>query len=268
MPTTPAHMEHQPQPGPVLVPSGQRKPEAGGDEYRDTMDAVGRLAGKVAHHLNSLITVIEGHAWLLEDELVDGPLPSELREIRDGCRRATDLSTQLLSISGRRWREPRVVDLRTLVSDLDLGRFFSGNSVFCTDFAAVTCPVRVDSEQLEEAVVGLVLRAKKAVGHSGTVLVRIDHLPGRWLDGSPGTARVQLEVSDSGRGVEKETPSKASHPSFRTDPLLEDRGRGMSVAYGIVRQSGGTMTVSSAPGYGTTVRVCLPAVAPAAVAPA
>jgi signal transduction histidine kinase len=104
MPTTPGNMEHQPQPDLVLVATGQGVPEVGANEYRETMDAMGRLAGKVAHHLNNLITVIEGNASLLEDELVDGPFASELREIRDACGRATDLSTQLLSIGGYRWR--------------------------------------------------------------------------------------------------------------------------------------------------------------------
>jgi signal transduction histidine kinase len=144
---------------------------------------------------------------------------------------------------------------------MDLGHFFSGDAVLCTDFTTLTCPVRVDSEHLEEVVVGSVLNAKEAMGHSGTILIRIDHLPGRRIDGSPGTAWVQLEVSDSGRGMDKGTLSGVFHPFCSIHPFLEDRGLGMSVACGIVRQSGGTMTVSSAPGCGTTVRVWLPAVA-------
>ena len=142
-------------------------------------------------------------------------------------RWATDLSTQLLSISGHRWGEPRVVDLRTLVSDMDLGRFFTGHTVFCSDFATVPCPVQVDSLPLEEVVAGLVLNARDAVGHSGTVLVRIDHLTGKRIAGRSGTGWVRLEVSDSGRGRD-------------TEPLR----------------------VPNASGCGTTIRMWLPAVTP------
>jgi len=136
-----------------------------------------------------------------------------------------DLSTQPVSISGHRWGELRVVDLRALVSGMDLGRFFSGNTVFCTDFATVPCLVQVDSLPLEELVVGLVLNAREAVRHSGTVLVRIDHFTGKRIAGRSGTGWVMLEVSDSGRGRD-------------TEPLR----------------------VPNASGCGTTVRMWLPAV--------
>jgi signal transduction histidine kinase len=236
-------------------------PEVGMDEYRDTMDAVGRLAGKVAHHLNNLLTVVVGSATHLEDELADRRFASELRDIRDACGRASDLSTQLLSISGFGWREPRIVDLRTLVSGMDLGRFFSDEVVLRTDFAPVTCPVRVDPIDLEEVVVGLVLNAREAVGGRGTVRVGIDHLPEMKIHGSPPRGWVQVDVSDSGRGMDRETLSRVFHPFFSTRPFSEDRGLGLSVACGIVRQSGGMIKVSSAPGRGTTVRVWLPAAA-------
>jgi signal transduction histidine kinase len=234
-------------------------PEMGVDGYRETMDAVGRLAGKVAHHLNNLLTVVEDNASYLEEELEDPRFAPGLRDIREACGRASELSTQLLSISGCRWCEPHTVDLRTLVSGMDLGRFFSDDVEFRTDFVATTCRVRVDPAHLEEVVVGLVLNAREAVGGHGTVRVGIDHIPGMEIDGSPATGWVQLEVSDSGPGMDWETLSRAFQPFFSTRPFSEDRGMGLSVACGIVRQSGGTMKISSAPGCGTTVRVWLPA---------
>jgi len=244
-------------------------PEVGTDGYREAMDAVGRLAEKVAHHLNNLLTVVQGNAAFLEEALdhalgdasQDRRFTAELREIRDACGRASGLTTQLLSLSGSRWREPRIVELRTLVSDMDLGRFFPNDVMFCRDFTAVTCPVRVDPAHLEEVVFELVLNAREAVDGGGTVRVGIDHLPCRKIDGSPAKGWVQLEVADSGRGMDRRTLNRIFHPFFSTRPFSEDRGLGLSVACGIVRQSGGTMKVSSAPGCGTTVRIWLPAAA-------
>ena len=234
-------------------------PEVGADEYRDTMDAVGYLAGEVGHHLNNLLTVVEGNASFLEDELGNGRFASEVQDIRDACRWATDLSKQLLAISGHRRRRPRVLDLRTFVSGMDLGRFFSGDTVFCADFATVMCPVRVDPAHLEAAVIQLVLNAKEAVDRCGTVLVRIESLPGRSIDDSLGAGGVHFEVSDSGRGMDRGTLNRVFHPYFSTRPLLEDRGLGLSVADWTVRENGGTMKVSSASGCGSTVRVWFPA---------
>jgi len=232
------------------------------EEHRVTLDAVGRLAGKVAHHLNNLLTAVEGNVSLLEAELAQWRATPELSDIRDACGRARELSNQLLSISGHRWREPRVVDLPTLVAGMGLGRFFSGDVGFCTWFAGVECPVRVDPVHIQEVVVELVLNAREAVDGCGTVLVEIDHLPVQNGGGSPGRGWVKLEVSDSGRGMDRETLSRVFQPCSGDRPFLEDRGLGLSVALGIVRQSGGTMRVSSAPGRGTTVRVMLPAVSP------
>ena len=248
-------------------------PEVGTDDYRETMDAVGRLAGKVAHHLNNLLAVVDGNASFLEealelarDEALEGAsqdprFTSELREIRNACARASGLTTQLRSISGSRWSEPRVVDLRTLVLDMDLGRFFSDDVGFWTDFASKTCPVRVDPGHLEEVVFGLVLNAREAVGGGGTVRIAIDNLSSTKVDGSAAEGWVQLEVSDSGEGMDEEALSRVFQPYFSTHSYSEDRGLGLSVACGVVRQSGGNMKVFSTPGGGTTVRVRLPVAA-------
>jgi signal transduction histidine kinase len=230
-----------------------------------TMEAVGRLAGRIAHHLNNLLTVVEGNASFLEDALGNGlddrQLSTELQEIRNACGRTSKLTTQLLSISGYRWSEPRLVDLRTLVSGMDLGYFFEDHVGFRTDFAAAACPVRVDPTLMEEVVLALVLNAREAVGSRGTVRVGIDNFLAEKDNGGSANGWVQLEVSDSGPGMDEETLSKAFHPFFSTRPFPEDRGLGLSVAYGIVQQSRGSMIISSAPGSGTTVRMRFPAAA-------
>lgn len=243
--------------------SGIRRevPEVGMGAYADSMEAMGRLAGRVASHLNELLEVVDRNTSSMGEALEDGQGARELQEIRDAYGRASELSEKLLSISGCRRSEPRIVDLRTLVSEMKLGRSFSDDVLYCTDFAVVTCPVNVDPTHLEELVLELVRNAREAVGERGTVRVGIDHLPGATIDGSRRMGWVQLEVSDSGKGMDWETLTHAFQPFFTTRASAEDRGLGLAACCGILRQSGGTMKVYSAPGSGTTVRVWLPAAA-------
>jgi signal transduction histidine kinase len=245
------------------LPVGMPQPEADGD--RDTIEAVGRLAGRVAHQLGNLLTVVDGNTAFLEEALKNRPedrrFAAEFQEIRSVCGRAADLTRQLLSISGQRSSEPQLVDLRTLVSDMEPGYFFGDHVAFITDFAAVTCPAWVDPARMEEVVLALLMNARDAVDGHGTVRVEIGLLPGTTRDGSAGRGWVDLEVSDSGPGMGEDTLGRVFHPFFSTHPLSEDRGLGLSVARGIVEQNGGTMKVSSTPGSGTTVRVRLPAAA-------
>ncbi len=230
-------------------------------EAVETMQAMSQFAGKIAHHLNNMLTVVGGNTAYLESELSGQGFDAELNDIRDACGRATELASRLLTISGRRWAEPRVVDLRALVSDMDLGRFISGDVVFCTEFAAARCRVRVDPAHLRDVVTELVLNARDAVHGRGSVRVGVEHLPSRSTENGSSAGWVELEVSDTGCGMDEETLSRAFHPFFSTHSFSEHRGLGLSVAHGIVRQCGGTMRIASAPGRGTTVRVWLPAVA-------
>ncbi|TVP75725.1 MAG: hypothetical protein EA352_07465 [Gemmatimonadales bacterium] len=237
-------------------------PEVGMNGHRETMEAVSRLAGKVTHHLSNLLTVVEGNVSILQAELTDRRFSSELRDIRKACERASELSGRLLSISGCRWYEPRTVDLRALVSDMDLGRYFAAGVGFCTDFSAAPCTVRVDPAHLGDLLLELVLNASEALENQGNVRVAIDVLPWKRVRHNSPLGCVQLDVSDSGKGMDMETLERVFHPFFGAHPFSENRGLGLSVVYGIVRQTGGTMTVSSAPGRGTTVRVWFPFAGP------
>jgi two-component system, cell cycle sensor histidine kinase and response regulator CckA len=235
--------------------------EVGMGGYADSVDAVGRLAGKVALRLSELFAVVDRNTASMGEALEDGQLAGELQEMRDACVQALVLSNHLLSISGSRRAEPRVIDLRTLVSEMRLGHSISDDVLYCTDFAAEPCPVNADPAHLEELILGLVRNAKEAVGRCGTVRIAIDHLPAMKIDGSRKMGWVQLDVSDSGQGMDWETLTRAFHPFFTTRPDPEDRGLGLAVSCGIIRQNGGTMKIYSAPGCGTTVRVWLPAAA-------
>lgn len=243
---------------PGLSGSGTR---AGVEADEETMHAVRRLAGRVAHHMNNLLTVVGVNAEHLEAELSGRGFDSELGDIRDACGRAAEVSSKLLALSACNWSHPSIVDLRSHVLDMNLGRFFSGDVVFCTEWGDVKCPVNVDPAQLEDAVTELVLNARDALHGGGTVRVGIDYLPGTKLRSTPSAGWVQLEVSDSGQGMDRATLSKAFHPFFSTRPSAQHMGLGLSVAHGIVRRSGGVMQVFSTPGRGTTVRVWLPAMA-------
>ncbi|TVP57282.1 MAG: hypothetical protein EA351_06090 [Gemmatimonadales bacterium] len=243
-------------------PLPARISQVGMHETGETMDAMRRLAGRVAHHLNNLLTVVGGNAAYLDTALSGREFESELRDILEACEQATELSSRLLSISGCRWAEPRIFDLRTLVSEMSLGRYFSEDILFCTDLAAKPCSVQVDPAQMKELVIELVLNARDAIQGGGKVRVGIEYLPGMSIEGGPSTGWVQLEVSDSGEGMDQETLSRAFHPFFSTHPFEENRGLGLSVAYAIVRQSGGTLKIFSATGRGTTVRVWLPSIVP------
>jgi signal transduction histidine kinase len=234
----------------------------GGEESDEAMEAVARLAGKVAHHLNNLLTVVGGCMAHVESELGDDSLEAEFTDIRHACTRAKELSSQLLSISGNRWMDPRVLDLRTLVLELDLAGLFAPDVIVAMDFEATPCPVLVDPTYMSQVVTGLARNAHEALGDEGVVTVRIDHLPGRTIDGRAATGWISLEVTDTGPGMDPETLKRVLHPFYGTHPFTEDRGVGLSAAYGIVRQFGGTLKLSSALGQGTTVRVWLPASPP------
>jgi signal transduction histidine kinase len=239
-----------------------RLPDGWGDGHPDTMEAVGRLAGRVAHHLNNTLTVVDCNASFVEDALEgengDRRLAAELREIREACGVAARLAARLLSISGRRWSEPRDVDLRTLVSEMNLRGRFGADLVLRTDFPAEACPVRVDPAQLTEAVLELVLNAREAVGSRGTVRIGVGNVVCRDADDGALERRVWLEVSDTGRGMDAWTLERAFHPFFSTHPFSADRGLGLTVARTIMRENGGGMNLSSSPGRGTTARMWLP----------
>ncbi len=230
-------------------------------EGGETMDAMRLLAGRVAHHLNNLLTVVGGNASYLNRALAGREFDAELGDILDACEHAGELSSRLLSISGCRWADPRVFDLCDLVSDMDLGRYFSGDVLFCSDLVAEPCSVRLDLSHMKDLLIELVLNARDALEDSGKVRIGVEYLPGTSIEDGPSTGWVQLEVADSGPGMDRETLSRAFHPFFSTHPFSENRGLGLSVVHAIVRQSGGTLKIFSALGRGTTVRVWLPSIA-------
>ena len=229
------------------------------------MEAVGRLAGGVAHDFNNLLNVISGYAELGLRRL---PPESDARrhvgEILRAAERAATLTRQLLTFSRRQVVPPRVIDLNAIVADMDgLIRRLIGEDVdLTTRPSPETLIVRVDPGQMEQVLMNLAVNARDAMPGGGrlvveTALVELD--AGSVGDLPPGRYAA-LTVRDTGCGMDAETASRIFEPFFTTKAEGKGTGLGLSTVWGIVKQSGGTVTVESRPGLGTAFRVLLPQV--------
>lgn len=231
------------------------------------LEAICRLAGGVTHHFNDLLTEIRGSAAFLLETSSDPAVRREASEILAACRSGADLTSQLLAVTGRQMRRPRLVDLRSLLAESDLERLVSGNVVFCLDLPATPCLVMADPSHMGVVASNLVSNAREAVGEAGAVVVRLDVLPGRTASGCARPGWVQLEVTDNGPGMEAGTARLALDPFFTTRQRPSCSGMGLAVVHGVVRQSGGSVAIDTAPGRGTRVRVWLPSADGAATGP-
>jgi two-component system cell cycle sensor histidine kinase/response regulator CckA len=229
------------------------------------MEAVGRLAGGVAHDFNNVLTVILNTCEFL---LFDSP-PGEERAgtaevtgIKRAAERAGALTRQLLAFSRRQVLTPKVLDLNVLVRDMTamLTRLIGEDVAVSLVLAPELGLVRADPGQLEQLVMNLAVNARDAMPRGGTLTIETREIsigvasrsplpPGRY---------AELLVSDDGIGMEEETLRHVFEPFFTTKKPGEGTGLGLATAYGIARQSGGDITVTSAPGKGTTFRVLLP----------
>ncbi len=230
------------------------------------MEAVGRLAGGVAHDFNNILGIISACAEILRDHIVDAPLPVELiGHIRDASKRGASLTRQLLAFSRKQPTQPKVLDLNERLKDVcKLLRPLMGD-----DIKVVFSPrtevafVHADPSQLDQIVVNLAVNSRDAMPNGGkfvmeTATTDFDEdfarqhppmVPGRY---------VMLAVSDEGTGMDEATRSRIFEPFFTTKEVGKGTGLGLATVYGIVQQSGGHIWVYSEPGHGTTFKVYLP----------
>jgi two-component system cell cycle sensor histidine kinase/response regulator CckA len=246
------------------------------------MEAVGRLAGGVAHDFNNMLTAIRGNAQLLLGEIPAGTLMHEdVQEIDHAAARAADLTRQLLAFSRSQVLQPRLLNLNAVVRGVEpmLRRLIGEDIHFTTALADGLCTVRADPAQVEQIILNLVVNARDAMPHGGGLRIETRNLePGEALgmelaEGADGCGPVALVVRDTGCGMDPETLERVFEPFFSTKAPGVGTGLGLSTVYGIVKQSGGHVAVESEPQRGSTFTICLPGVdalpdTPVAAAPA
>ncbi len=239
-----------------------------------SMDAMGRLAGGIAHVFNNLLTAIACETELALARLSpDDAARKHLREVEKVGQRGAALARQLLAFSGRQVLHPRLVQLNHVLTGLeDRIRRFLGNEIeLRMDLHAELDRVSVDPEQFEQVVMNLVSNARDAMPDGGrlsleTANVDVDPGPGSHpLVATPGRF-VLLKVSDSGPGMPEDVRRHAFEPFFSTKGGMEITGLGLSTAYGIVAQSGGQIVADSEPGSGARFHIFLPSAEQAATA--
>lgn len=233
------------------------------------IEAIGRLAGGVAHDFNNILTAIVGSVdLLLMDTPEDDPRRVDIEEIRTAANRASSLTSQLLAFSRRQMLQPRLLDLNELVRETErlLRRTIGEDIEFQTDLDPNIGPVRADFTQLQQVIMNLVVNARDAMPHGGSLTIatftsQLDKpLTHRGAVIQPGT-HVVFTVSDTGHGMDEATLERIFEPFFTTKEPGKGTGLGLAMVYGFVKQSGGYIAVDSSPGMGATVTIYLPSAA-------
>ncbi|MBK6422748.1 MAG: PAS domain S-box protein [Gemmatimonadetes bacterium] len=240
------------------------------------MEAIGQLAGGVAHDFNNLLTVINGYAEILRAQLAtDSEAGESVHAILEAGQRAAALTGQLLAFSRKAMVQPRLVDLNEVVDAAArmLRRLIGEQVTFVSRLQPGLPPVRIDPGQIEQVVLNLAVNARDAMPDGGTLVVETSELlVPAMITTETGEFRaghtVQLTVSDTGHGMSEEVRARVFEPFFTTKGVGKGTGLGLATVYGIIRQAGGHVEVSSAPGHGTSFRVLLPVAAAAGQAAA
>ena len=231
------------------------------------MDAVGRLAGGVAHDFNNLLMVINGYTEVLLEQLEkDSAMHSKVQSIQQAADRAATLTRQLLAFSRKQLLELKVVDVNTVVGDMErlLRPLIGENIELVTRLSTQTGRTRADAGQLEQVIMNLVVNAKDSMPEGGKLTLQTAEVAvgqnfshHRFIQ--PGRYAV-ISVADTGHGMDKETQSRIFEPFFTTKEKGKGTGLGLSTVYGIVKQSSGYVFAQSEVGAGTIFYVYLPRV--------
>ena len=226
------------------------------------MEALGQLTGGIAHDFNNMLMVVSGNAQILKRRLRDPKNLRSVEAIEIAAARGENLTRQLLAFSRRQTLNPIVVSLRQRLAEFRdlLASSARGDITLVIDIRHSVWPVAVDIHELELALINLVVNARDAMLGGGTITITAKNLrlqPDDTPDGLHGEF-VALTVTDTGRGIEADILPKVFEPFFTTKQLDKGTGLGLSQVYGLTRQSGGTVTITSEVGSGTTVTIYLP----------
>jgi PAS domain S-box-containing protein len=241
------------------------------------LETVGKLAGGVAHEFNSILTAIIGQGELLRADLPAGsPLAGNVTSILQAANRASTLTRQLLAFGRKQFLQPEILDLNlTLAGMQDMFHHLMGPDITTQIIPAPGLhAVRADAGQIEQVIVNMAINARDAMPNGGKLLLETANV---LIDGEslrvypelkPGHY-VMLAITDSGYGMSDEVRARAFEPFFSTKGVGQGTGLGLSTCDGIIKQSGGHITIYSEPGWGTTFKIYLPRVEqePATVPP-
>ena len=238
------------------------------DRYRQAqkLESVGRLAGGIAHDFNNLLTVINGYSEVLLSTMNSrDPLFEGLEEIKHAGEKASALTQQLLAFSRKQVLQPKLLDLNAVITDSSrmLSRLIGEDVELATQLDPTLGPVFADEGQIHQVLMNLAVNARDAMPHGGrleitSANVEVDSRSIDPLSGIQPGMYSSISLTDNGVGMSAEVRSHLFEPFFTTKERDKGTGLGLSTVYGIISQSGGQVTVESAPGKGTSVRILLP----------
>jgi two-component system, cell cycle sensor histidine kinase and response regulator CckA len=240
------------------------------------MEAVGLLAGGIAHDFNNLLTAITGYSDLTLKKLrPDDPLSGNIREIRDAGDRAASLTSQLLAFSRKQVLKPEILNLNAVIEKMEkmLRRIVRESIEFQVVLDPALGNIKADPGQMEQVIVNLVVNARDAILGGGRLMIKTENIyldedyVSQHIEIVPGPF-VKITLSDTGQGMDEATRRRIFEPFFTTKEVGKGSGLGLSTVYGIIKQSGGDITVYSELGYGTTFKIYLPRVDENVTAPA
>ena len=232
------------------------------------MEAVGRLAGGVAHDFNNMISIIMGYTELALEGLPENdPLYADLQQVLEAATRSKDLTRQLLAFARQQSIDPKTLDLNDTVENMlrmlipligeDIDLIWNPNEDIC--------PIYIDPSQIDQILANLCVNARDAISGIGKIIIETadaefdDEYCSMHKGYTPGHY-VQLTVTDDGKGMDSATLNHIFEPFFSTKAIGKGTGLGLSTVYGIVKQNNGFINVYSEPGYGTTFRIYFPRV--------
>ncbi|NOX37730.1 MAG: PAS domain S-box protein [Calditrichaeota bacterium] len=232
------------------------------------MEAVGRLAGGVAHDFNNILTIINGYSELLLSQIPqDSPMYKPVQQILMASEKASELTSQLLAFSRRQIVQPRVVNLNEIIRDLTnmLRRLIGEDVDLIIHLDPEAGNVKIDPNQVEQVLMNLVVNARDAMPNGGKLIIETanveldDHYIEKHMGARQGRY-VMLAVTDTGVGMDRETQQHIFEPFFTTKEKGKGTGLGLATVYGIIKQNNGFIWVYSEPGKGSTFKIYLPRV--------